>query len=108
MKASRCLRLSILVATTLVWAATSALGQEPAITKAAVGLVPLDEMSAKDRYQGEEGGLYGDGANVPPESQRKAAEAAIKEIRPRDANGKPSDNGRVVLISLSMSNATQE
>ncbi|HUQ67928.1 MAG TPA: hypothetical protein VM165_00305 [Planctomycetaceae bacterium] len=85
-----------------------AAAQDAKITKAAVGLVPLDEMTAKDRYQGEEGGLYGDGSNVPPESQRKAAEAAIKEIRPRDANGKPSDNGRVVLISLSMSNATQE
>jgi hypothetical protein len=80
----------------------------PAITPAAVGLIPLDEMTADDRYHGEEGGLYGGGRNTPPEGQRLAAEAAIQRIRPLDAAGQPHENGRIVLISLSMSNATQE
>lgn len=80
--------------------------QEP--QPAAKGLVPLDEMTAEQRYQGEEGGLYGDGHNTPPEPQRKLAEAALKEIVPRDANGQPAKDGRIVFISLSMSNATQE
>uniref|UniRef100_A0A7C2K386 SGNH/GDSL hydrolase family protein n=1 Tax=Schlesneria paludicola TaxID=360056 RepID=A0A7C2K386_9PLAN len=81
---------------------------KPPVVKAAVGLVPLNEMAATDRYLGEEGGLYGEGKNVPPEGQRRAAEAALHRIRPRDAAGVPSDDGRIVLISLSMSNATQE
>ncbi|MDB5338332.1 MAG: hypothetical protein JWN70_3951 [Planctomycetaceae bacterium] len=72
------------------------------------GLVPLSDMTAKDRYQGQDGGLYGGGENVPPEKHRQAALAMLDQIRPLDANGKPSDNGRIVLISISMSNATQE
>jgi hypothetical protein len=72
------------------------------------GLVPLTEMSAADRYKGEDGGLYGQGRNTPPEAHRKTAEAALSRVRPLDAEGKPSPNGRVVFVSISMSNATQE
>jgi len=74
----------------------------------AKGLVPLDEMSAGDRYKGEDGGLYGGGQNRPPDALRKAAEAEIAKIQPLDRDGKPSSNGQIVFISLSMSNATQE
>jgi hypothetical protein len=31
-----------------------------------------------------------------------------KSIRPLDANGQPSDDGKIVLLSIGMSNATQE
>jgi len=72
------------------------------------GLQPLDEMGADDRYQGEDGGLYGAGRNEPPDALRRAAEAGLARIQPLDAAGKPAAGGRVVLISLSMSNATQE
>src|SRR4051812_42693433 len=65
------------------------------------GLIPLDEISASDRYKGEDGGLYGGGQNRPPQSHRKAAEAEIAKIRPLDAEGKPSASGRIVFISLS-------
>ncbi len=60
------------------------------------------------RYKGESGGLYGDGSNVPPPALRKAAEAACARIRPLDAEGRPSPDGRIVLISIGMSNTTQE
>lgn len=72
------------------------------------GLVPLSEMTAGDRYKGQDGGLYGEGENVPPEKHRQAAKAMLDQIQPLDAAGKPSADGRVVLISISMSNATQE
>lgn len=72
------------------------------------GLVPLTEMTATDRYQGEDGGLYGDGRNTPPAVHEKAALAELSRIRPLDANGEPAENGRIAFVSISMSNATQE
>jgi hypothetical protein len=73
-----------------------------------IGLTPLTEMTADDRYEGEDGGLYGGGSNVPPEDHRVAAEAVLSHIEPLDAGGRPAPRGRVVFISISMSNATQE
>ena len=71
------------------------------------GLVPITEMG-KQRYKGQSGGLYGNGQNVPPEPHRKAAERQTALIRPLDAAGYPSDTGKIALISLGMSNTTQE
>jgi hypothetical protein len=82
-----------------------ALAQEP---KETTGFKPLTEMSATDRYKGEDGGLYGAGKNVPPEGHLKAAQAELAKIEPLDANGKPAADGRIVFVSISMSNATQE
>src|SRR5688572_14501526 len=72
------------------------------------GLVPLNEMSADDRYEGQDGGLYGGGQNDPPQEHAQAAAAATAKIQPLDEAGKPADDGRIVFISISMSNATQE
>lgn len=76
--------------------------------KASVGLKPLTEMTADDRYKGEDGGLYGGGKNDPPEAHLKAARSEAMKIQPVDANGKPATNGTIALVSISMSNATQE
>lgn len=72
------------------------------------GLVPLCDMTADDQYKGEEGGLYGGGRNAPPEEHLKAAVREAAEIVPRDVDGNPSPNGRIVMISNGMSNTTQE
>jgi hypothetical protein len=76
--------------------------------KTSVGFKPLNEMSATDKYKGEEGGLYGGGTNEPPAAHREAAEKELAKIVPVDAHGKPAANGKIVLVSISMSNATQE
>src|SRR5687767_7412676 len=76
--------------------------------KASVGLKPLTEMTANDRYKGEDGGLYGGGKNEPPEAHLKAARSETMKIEPLDANGKQATNGTIALVSISMSNATQE
>jgi hypothetical protein len=73
-----------------------------------VGLKPLTEMTAKDRYKGEDGGLYGGGRNEPPEAHQTAAKKETAQIVPRDGDGKPAPDGKTVLVSISMSNATQE
>jgi hypothetical protein len=72
------------------------------------GLKPLSEMTASDRHQGEDGGLYGGGKNTPPAAHERAAQAELARIRPLGPDGGPADDGRIVLISISMSNATQE
>jgi hypothetical protein len=69
---------------------------------------PLTEMSADDRYKGQDGGLYGGGKNEPPEEHRTAATAALATIKPLDAAGEPAENGMIGFVSISMSNATQE
>jgi Cu/Ag efflux protein CusF len=82
--------------------------KSPDAGKTSVGFKPLTEMSASDKYKGEDGGLYGGGKNDPPEAHQRAAAKETAKIVPLDAEGKPSKDGTVALISISMSNATQE
>lgn len=77
-------------------------------TKPPVGLMPLCDMTAKDDYKSQDGGLYGGGKNTPPEQHLQAALQQAKLIQPLDSKGKPTENGKIVLISLGMSNTTQE
>jgi hypothetical protein len=73
-----------------------------------VGFKPLTEMSADDRYKGQDGGLYGHGKNEPPAELRQAAVAALGKTQPLDASGHPAKDGTIGFVSISMSNATQE
>src|SRR5205809_6469985 len=77
------------------------LAQEP---KPSVGFKPLTEMTAQDKYKGEDGGLYGGGKNEPPEAHRAAALDECRRIVPLDEQGKPSKDGKIVLLSVGMSN----
>ena len=61
------------------------------------GLKPLTEMSATDRYKGEDGGLYGGGKNEPPPAHAAAARKEIEQIVPLDADGKPAPDGVIAL-----------
>ena len=72
------------------------------------GLIPLDQMTAEQKYKGEDGGLYGGGRNDPPELQQKAAAGQLAKIQPLDEKGKPDPKGKIVLMSMGMSNTTQE
>ncbi len=72
------------------------------------GLVPLDQMTAEEKYKGEDGGLYGGGKNVPPPHLQKLADKALAQIAPLGADGRPASDGKIVLLSIGMSNTTQE
>jgi hypothetical protein len=72
------------------------------------GMLPLSEMTAKDKYKGQDGGLYGAGRNEPPKEHQQAAEAALKQIQPLNAAGKPAADGKIGFISLGMSNTAGE
>ncbi len=85
-------------------------GQRPQRNAAPPGPVehhtPLTELTAP--YRDQAGGLYPDGKNEPPAVQRAAASRALEQIRPRDSAGNPSEDGKIVLLSIGMSNTTQE
>ncbi len=72
------------------------------------GFPPLSDMKATDLYKGEDGGLYGGGSNEPPKAHAEAARKEAEKIGPLDAEGKPASGGKVVLLSIGMSNTTQE
>jgi hypothetical protein len=69
-------------------------------------LKPLTELGT-GKYQGFEGGLYPGGKNERPSAHEKAGLALARQVVPRDADGKPSDDGKIVLLSVGMSNTSQ-
>ena len=69
-------------------------------------LVPLTDLTGD--YKGEDGGLYGKGQNEPPPELAAAAKAQTAKIRPLNAQGKASPDGKIVLLSIGMSNTTGE
>ena len=71
------------------------------------GMIPLTDLGEGD-YQGQKGGLYGDGSNEPPDAHRKLAEKALAGIKPLNAEGKPAADGKIGVISIGMSNTTYE
>jgi hypothetical protein len=72
------------------------------------GLSPIDELGA-DLYLGQfQGGLYPGGLNSMPASHFAAGRARADAVRPLDAQGQPAENSKIVLLSIGMSNTTQE
>jgi len=80
----------------------------PVKDELAVVRKPLTDMTAEDRYRSEDGGLYSVGKNSPPEAHLKAALAEVAKIRPLDEQGRPSPNGKIVLMTHGMSNTNLE
>lgn len=71
------------------------------------GLVPLTDLGA-GLYKGFAGGLYPDGENDIPAEHFAAGLQMMQKIQPLNAAGEPDPNGKIVLISIGMSNAKQE
>ena len=71
------------------------------------GRVPLPDL-AGNSYKGFVGGLYPGGSNTEPVAHAAAGQARAQAVTPLDASGAPSAGGKVVLLSLGMSNTAQE
>jgi hypothetical protein len=69
--------------------------------------VPLTDMGTRT-YQNLSGGLFPNGSNTMPPAHAAAGAAHASAVRTRDVNGNPSAAGRYVLLSIGMSNTTQE
>ena len=94
----------------LVFAATAALlpgapGGRLAAA-AAFSAVPLTDTGAST-YFGFAGGLY-PGGNLVPVTHGAAGAARAAAVTPLDTNGNPSAGGKIVMVSIGMSNTTQE
>jgi hypothetical protein len=78
-------------------ASGSRVGADCSLTS--TGLLPLTDMGNR-RYRGYRGGLYPGGLNRPAPKYLRKGQAASRLVRPI--------NGKIVLLSIGMSNATAE
>jgi hypothetical protein len=69
-------------------------------------LVPLPEMGTS-KYQGFQGGLYPGGKNRRPPEHEAAGLRLAQAVVPRDRDGRPDPQGKIVLLSIGMSNTAQ-
>lgn len=72
-----------------------------------LGRLPLNQPG-EWAYQGHGGGLYPGGLMEPPLEHAALAARAAAAVQARAADGQPDPAGQVVLLSIGMSNATQE
>jgi hypothetical protein len=68
---------------------------------------PLTDMAPDEEYKGFKGGLYPGGKNERPAQHEAAGVALSKQVQPLDKDGKPSADGKVVLLAVGMSNTNQ-
>lgn len=71
------------------------------------GAVPLPDLGT-GLYKGSLGGLYPGGRNAVPAAHLQAGLLIARGFEPLQTDGHPDPNGRIVLISVGMSNAAQE
>ena len=71
------------------------------------GRPPINDLGT-NYWRGYQGGLYPDGSNYKPTVHYNAGMMFASQVQPLDTNGNPNTNGRYVLLSIGMSNTTQE
>ena len=91
----------------LALALTAATAAAQVCTMTSVGQTPIDDLGT-GTYAGFQGGLYPGGSNVRPAAHLAAGLAETAFIVPRDATGAPSVGGKIVFMSIGMSNTNNE
>ena len=72
-----------------------------------VGFPPINDLG-QSLWRGLQGGLYPDGQNTPPLDHNAAALGIASQIVPMDINGDPDAGGKIVLLSIGLSNTSLE
>ena len=80
---------------------------EAGTTKPDTTMVPLSDLGT-GTYRGFQGGLYPNGSNAVPGAHGALGASFARNVRPRNAAGQPDAKGKIVLLSVGMSNTTQE
>src|SRR5262249_29837496 len=98
-------RLAIWLALAIL---TATNGRASDCSKTSTGFKPLTAPFF-GAYHGMPGGLYPNGLNHRPDVHEAAGRALIAQVQPRNSSGQLDLlAGRIVLLSIGMSNATQE
>jgi hypothetical protein len=69
--------------------------------------IPLTDLGSA-QYLGFPGGLYPNGKNSRPSAHEAAGVALGATVRPLDREGRLSTSGKIVMISIGMSNTSRE
>jgi len=81
--------------------------QPPTLVKVdTAAFKPLPELGT-EKYHGYEGGLYPGGNNERPSEHEAAGAKLSSQVQPLDADGKPEASGKIVLLTVGMSNTQQ-
>jgi hypothetical protein len=70
-------------------------------------VTPLTDLGSAE-YLGFAGGLYPSGKNSPPVAYQQAGVKLGAMVEPLDRKGNPSSSGKIVMISIGMSNTSRE
>lgn len=71
------------------------------------GFTPINQLGSAT-YKSFQGGLYPGASNLRPAAHESAGLSRANGMRALDANGNPDESGKYVLVSIGMSNTTQE
>ncbi|CAN5477027.1 hypothetical protein BH09PLA1_BH09PLA1_11020 [soil metagenome] len=74
----------------------------------AAAQIPLNDLGTGLYLNQYQGGLYPGGVNALPAAQLNAFMARAGGIRPLNTSGQPDPNGKFVLMSVGLSNTSQE
>ncbi len=105
----------LMIATLMAWPTTVMMAQEELCVGPFLPVsTPLTDLGTREyvrldgQASGFTGGLYPDGRNNRPPVHEAAGQAIAATIVPLNAAGEPDANGRIVMISVGMSNTSSE
>lgn len=96
------------IVSSVLVAGFSAVATAADCSQTSVGITPLNDLGTGLYLGLYQGGLYPGGSNVMPPAHHAAGLNRAAQIRPLDAAGNPDPTGHYVLLSIGMSNTTQE
>ena len=92
------MRMNTRIFVILMFVAASAFAQQH---------IPLNDLGSASYLGQFQGGLYENGSNSAPFDHAADGLEHAARIRPLDRSGNPSPRGKIVMISLGMSNPSQ-
>ncbi|MCI0629216.1 MAG: dockerin type I domain-containing protein [Phycisphaerales bacterium] len=72
------------------------------------GRIPISDLGGGLYLNQYQGGLYPNGSNVVPPEHASAGQQLAEAVAPLNSAGEPDPNGKYILLSIGMSNTTQE